>query len=66
SELCLTAFEPFIGMPFDSSLIAITILYVSPEEWAEPAKRHISCSVADMDSNGNPVRSTGTLQGAGR
>jgi hypothetical protein len=66
SDLCLNAFEAFIGIPFESSTIAITILYVSPEDWADPAKRHIGCSAVDMDANGSELPTTGTLKDAGR
>lgn len=58
---CHAAFEEFIGVSYDESVLIYTYFYPSEESWTEADDRLITCLVGDESG---PV--TGTLAGAQR
>lgn len=60
-SFCKTAFEKFVGRPFDNSELQINYLYPTDSSWAS-GDRTILCLIADKDH----IKSTGSLNGAAR
>ncbi len=60
-EGCHTAFEEFIGLSYDESVLVYTYFYPSEESWTQADDRLITCLVGEESG---PV--TGTLAGAAR
>lgn len=59
-EQCLTAFQTFVGLPYDQSVLEITTLEPTTESWAD-GDRELLCLVFDPAGG-----VTGTLAAAGR
>jgi hypothetical protein len=59
------AFTQFIGVPSDSSTISYSYYYPTEESWGN-GDREIMCTVYQTDDSGNPVKTTGSLKGAGK
>ena len=48
-ETCLTHFEGFVGLPYESSVLEITSLYPTAESWARQNDREVICALFDMN-----------------
>ncbi|WP_229054784.1 septum formation family protein [Aeromicrobium sp. Leaf350] len=59
---CLDAFEPFVGAPYDTSVLDFTYLAPTEASWEQLDDRLVSCLIVDTE---NP-EVTGSLQGAAR
>ena len=59
-EQCLPAFESFIGLAYDSSVLEVNYLSPTPDSW-DAGDRELLCLVYDPSGN-----VTGTLAGANR
>ena len=59
---CLGAFEPFVGAPYDTSVLDFTYLAPTEASWDQIDDRLVSCLIFDGE---NP-EVTGTLEGAAR
>ncbi|NQV05865.1 septum formation family protein [bacterium] len=59
-EVCLAAFEPFIGVSYDVSRWDIAALWPSQQSWDDADDREIICAVYDI--SGEQV--TGTARGS--
>lgn len=59
--LCLGAFEEFVGVAYDDSLLYATTITPTAESWERVDDREVLCIVYDPD-----VEVTGTLRGANR
>jgi hypothetical protein len=60
-QFCLTAFETFVGMPYQDSLLDFGYFYPSREGWDED-DRGITCVVYDY----NGAMLTGSMRGSAR
>jgi hypothetical protein len=60
-EICLAAFDGFVGTPYTESDLDIYYLIPSEASWAD-GDREVVCAVYDL--NGDPL--TGTAEGIGR
>ncbi|GGI47412.1 hypothetical protein BCL57_002109 [Agromyces flavus] len=58
-EGCVAAFEPFVGLPYDSSELYVAWYVPTQESWEGIDDRMVSCTITDPSG---PV--TGTLEGA--
>ncbi|HEU4756351.1 MAG TPA: septum formation family protein [Agromyces sp.] len=58
-EGCLAAFEPFVGLPYDTSELYVAWYVPTKESWDGIDDRMVSCTISDPSG---PV--TGTLEGA--
>jgi hypothetical protein len=61
-QFCLTAFETFVGMSYEDSLLDFGYFYPSREGWEEEDDRGVTCVVYDY--NGGML--TGSMRGAAR
>ncbi len=59
-EKCGAAFDSFVGMPFDESVLGFFSLQPTQESWAED-DREVACFVGDPEA-----KTTGSLKGAAR
>jgi hypothetical protein len=59
-EQCMPAFQTFVGLPYDQSVIEVTTLEPTAETWAD-GDRELVCIAVDPAGN-----VTGSLQGANR
>ncbi|GAA2241813.1 septum formation family protein [Herbiconiux moechotypicola] len=59
-EGCIAAFEPFVGIGYESSIYEITHLVPTVESWSNASDREVLCLVHDPSG-----KTTGTLAGAG-
>jgi hypothetical protein len=59
-EGCITAFEPFIGLPYEQSSLTFYYLYPQALTWTQADDKSVVCLVGESD--GTP--STGTLKGS--
>jgi hypothetical protein len=59
-EQCLPAFEEFVGLPYDQSVLEATTLEPTAESWAD-GDRELVCIIVDPAGD-----VTGSLQGANR
>lgn len=62
---CAAAFEDFIGVSYDESLVNLNYYYPTAETW-ETGDREILCLARDTDGDGNEIQTTGSLAGAKR
>jgi len=62
---CSAAFEDFIGLSYDESIINLNYYYPTTETW-ETGDREILCLARDTDGEGNEIQTTGSLEGAKR
>ncbi len=60
-DFCLTAFDTFVGLAYEDSLLDFGYFYPSPEGWSE-GDQEIACVLYDI--NGAPL--TGSMRGAAR
>lgn len=58
---CLAAFEPYVGLDYDSSEYVFTTLEPTPESWAD-GDREVVCMLATQDDS----KITGSLRNAKR
>lgn len=58
---CYDAFEPFVGVAYEDSVLGMYWLYPTPETWDEYDDREILCMVTDYDGS----KLTGSMRGAG-
>lgn len=61
-QFCLTAFETFVGMPYQDSLLDFGYFYPSREGWEDEDDRGVTCVVYDF----NGAMLTGSMRGAAR
>ena len=61
-QFCLTAFETFVGVPYEDSLLDFGYFYPSVEGWEEEDDRGVTCVVYDY----NGAMLTGSMRGAAR
>ena len=61
-EYCIGAFEPFVGMPFDTSALYSSYYTPSEDTWTSLDDRLITCIIYDPENSAI----TGTLAGAAR
>ena len=62
-DVCYAAFEDFVGLPYDESLLYYSTLYPSDESWSG-GDREILCGISKYDDSENIVKVTGSLKGA--
>ena len=62
---CYAAFEEFVGISYDDSLLTFTYFAPTEGSWADGDKE-ILCMVVDVDENGDVVQSSESLEGAAR
>jgi len=62
---CADAFEAFVGVSYDDSLINLNYYYPTEETWAT-GDREILCLARDTDETGAEVQATGSLKGVKR
>jgi len=60
---CAAAFEDFIGVSYDESIVNLNYYYPTAETW-ETGDREILCLARDTDGDGNEIQTTGSLEGA--
>jgi len=61
SELCVDAYEDFVGLAYEDSLLNFWVRYPS-EETFDLGDRQIVCSISKFDADGEMVKVTGTLK----
>ena len=61
--VCYAAFEDFVGIAYDDSVLYYSTLYPSDESWGG-GDREILCSISKYDENEKIVKVTGSLKGA--
>ena len=64
-EGCLAEFETFVGAPYETSLVDFNYYQPTESTWAS-GDREILCIAMEYDTEGNPVKTTGSLQGSGK
>jgi hypothetical protein len=62
---CVDAFEDFVGVSYDNSLLTLSYYLPTAETWLT-GDREILCLIQDADEDGNLVQATGSLAGAKR
>ena len=62
---CSAAFEDFIGLSYDESIINLNFYYPTAETWLT-GDREILCLARDTDGEGTEIQTTGSLAGAKR
>ena len=62
---CSEAFETFIGVSYDDSLINLNYYYPTEETWTT-GNREILCLARDTDDAGTEIQTTGSLEGVKR
>jgi hypothetical protein len=62
---CTTEFNSFVGVDYQDSALDFAYYYPTEESWAN-GDREILCLIVDVDADGNPIQSTGSLENAGR
>lgn len=48
-DACMSRFEPFVGLDYESSSLDIATLYPSKESWSQQGDREVICAVYDMN-----------------
>lgn len=61
-EDCRSAFEGFVGLAYDDSVLYYSTLYPSDESWGG-GDREILCGISKYDENEEIVKVTGSLKG---
>lgn len=61
SQLCVDAYEDFVGLAYEDSLLDFWVLYPTEETFAI-GDRQIVCSISKFDDAGEIVKVTGTLK----
>jgi hypothetical protein len=62
---CSAAFEDFIGLSYDESIVNLNYYYPTAQTWLT-GDREILCLARDTDGNGTEIQTTGSLAGAKR
>ena len=63
--LCYDAFETFVGISYDESVLGFTYFTPTSEGW-DTGDQEILCLVADLDAEGGIIQSSVSLEGAKR
>ena len=59
-EVCIEAFEPFVGISYADSLLGVVYYFPQELAWRALGDRSIVCAVTDL------TESTGSLKGSAR
>ncbi|PJJ72796.1 putative regulator of septum formation [Diaminobutyricimonas aerilata] len=66
-EICAAQFPAFAGIAFEESTLNFGYYSPTQESWEQRDDREILCTIYALDpETGEPVRTTGTLEGAAR
>jgi len=61
-ELCITQFEEYVGLDYQSSALAVFPIFPTEESWNEDEDREIICALYNVDLS----KLTGSMEGAAR
>jgi hypothetical protein len=64
-DACEAPFGTFVGVAYADSTLDYSIYSPTEDGWAN-GDREVLCIVFDIDADGNPIQSTGSLAGAAR
>ncbi len=60
-ELCITAFEPYVGIPYDESALNFSYFYPSQGSWENDGDRQVLCRIIGVEEG---QRITGSKRGS--
>ncbi len=59
---CLDRFEPFVGIPFDQSVLDISAIFPTEETWESLDDREVVCSVTAVSGEPRSGSAAGSAQ----
>jgi hypothetical protein len=61
-DLCITQFEGYVGLDYQSSALAVFPIFPTEESWNDDEDREIICALYNSDLS----KLTGSMEGAAR